>query len=68
MLHEQLQRLELVRPSGRNPRPCRERLEIGVGNRLKVTEDVFNPHFDRFKLLRLLSRNRSLHVNILQQP
>ena len=38
-----------------------------MGNRLQVAEDVFNPHFDRFKLLCLLGRNRSLHVNILQQ-
>ena len=37
------------------------------GDRLEVTEDVFNPHFDRFKLLCLLAGNRGLHLSILQQ-
>ena len=38
-----------------------------MGNRLEVAEDVFNPHFDRFKLLGLLAGNRGLHLDILQQ-
>ena len=38
-----------------------------MGNRLQVAEYVFDPHFDRFKLLGLLGGNRGLHVNILQQ-
>ena len=38
-----------------------------MGDRLQVAEDVFNPHFDRFKLLGLLGGNRGLHLNILQQ-
>ena len=38
-----------------------------MGDRLQVAEDVFNPHFDRFKLLGLLGGNRGLHLSILQQ-
>ena len=68
VLHQQLERLQFVPPTGRHPRLFREDVQIRMGNRLEVTEDVFNLHFDRFKLLCLLSRNRSLHVNILQQP
>ena len=65
MLHEQLQRLELICPAGLDTRLLRERLEVGVGNRLEVAEDVFNPHFHRLELLCLLIRNRGLHINIL---
>ena len=65
MFHEQLQRLELICPARWNPRLCRERLEIGVGNRLEVTKHVFNPNFRRLELLALLRGNRGLHINIL---
>ena len=67
VLHQQLERFQFVRPAGRHPRLFREDVQIGMGNRLEVTEDVFNPHFDRFKLLCLLSCNRSLHYNIPEQ-
>jgi len=49
MLHQQLQRLELVRQACLDTRLVRERLQVGVGNGLEVTEDVFNPNFDRTK-------------------
>ena len=68
MLHQEFQRLQLVRPARWNPRLCRERLQIGVGNRLEFREDVFNPNFHRLELLGLLRGNRGLHVNMLQQP
>ena len=65
MLHEQLQRLEFVRPARLDTRLFRECLEIGVGNRLKVTKHVFDPNFYRLELLTLLRGNRGLHINIL---
>ena len=68
MLHEQLQRLELIRPARWHPRLCCERLQIGVGNRLQIAQHILNAYVHRRQLLRLLGGNGGLHVNILQQP
>jgi len=45
MFHEQLQRFELICPARWNPGLLRERLRVGVGDRLEITEDVFNLAF-----------------------
>ena len=65
MLHEQFQRFELIRPACWNPRLCRERLEIGVGNGLQIAQHILNAYVHRRQLLRVFGGNGGLHVNIL---